>query len=372
LDFYTAVVAIMSFSMLVACISVWENAFLGRTKKIMFCVVFGLLAFQNCAEWTFAFLASYSASFTPLRIVAKFIELTLTPTISILAVLTLGKPKNFRWAFVPSILNLALQVISLFTGCVFSIGSDGSYIHGPLFYLYVALYSIGVVYLFYHVYRFSRSFQHHGVLYLLASLTMVVFAITMQTLRPELRLDWSCLSIAMILFYVYYDGLVNQVDALTGLLNRRSFDVRKASLHEPAVIIFLDVDFFKEVNDDFGHRFGDICLSVITNQVRKVYDRYGECYRFGGDEFCVLMTKNLLQVQELNDLFVKQLGEAQLAEGRLPRVSFGCALFDPSKESIDAALDRADRLMYQKKREKRTVKVIEKPAHEPIASPEKH
>ena len=371
MDFYTAVVLITSFSMVMACISVWENGFLGRKKKIMFCLVFGLLAVLNIAEWTFAHFGSYSVSLIPLRVAAKFIELTLTPTVSILVVLALGKPKTILWAFIPSILNLVLQVVSLFTGCVFSIGPDGSYTHGPFFYFYVALYSLGVLYLFVYIYLFSRRFQHHGFVYLIGSVSMVVFAITLQTLQPELRLDWACISIGMILFYVYYDSLVNQVDALTGLLNRRSFDVRKASLHEPAVIIFLDVDYFKEVNDDFGHRFGDICLSVITDQVKKVYGRYGECYRFGGDEFCVLMTKNLNRVEELNNLFVSQLNQAQLTEGRLPRVSFGCALFDPSKENIDEALDRADSLMYQRKREKRAVRVVEEPKREAAVAPEK-
>ena len=54
------------------------------------------------------------------------------------------------------------------------------------------------------------------------------------------------------------------------------------------MLIVFDLDNFKYINDTYGHQAGDQCLKVIAECLKKAYSRYGNCYRIGGDEFCVL------------------------------------------------------------------------------------
>lgn len=74
------------------------------------------------------------------------------------------------------------------------------------------------------------------------------------------------------------------------LLNQNSFLNRSEEMnYTNGMLIVFDVDDFKHVNDVFGHVKGDLCLSIISDCIKKAYAKYGYCYRVGGDEFCVLL-----------------------------------------------------------------------------------
>ena len=82
-------------------------------------------------------------------------------------------------------------------------------------------------------------------------------------------------------------------DPLTGLLNRRAFDYAaqqrvNGSDRDPAAFIFFDIDYFKQVNDLFGHDSGDKILTIFADILRKHFSANGIISRYGGDEFVVL------------------------------------------------------------------------------------
>jgi diguanylate cyclase (GGDEF)-like protein len=86
-------------------------------------------------------------------------------------------------------------------------------------------------------------------------------------------------------------------DPLTGLHNRRHFDVVSATEWEraqrdqsPLTVLFIDVDYFKSYNDHHGHRSGDDCLAAVGKAVRQSLQRPADlAARYGGDEFVVLL-----------------------------------------------------------------------------------
>ena len=98
---------------------------------------------------------------------------------------------------------------------------------------------------------------------------IVLVAVVVSLLMPTILLDWTCISFAAILFYCYYNQLVHQIDDLTGLLNRMSMDQAVAQIRKPVVIIFFDVDRFKQINDEYGHNFGDSCLEMVSKALRE-------------------------------------------------------------------------------------------------------
>jgi len=86
------------------------------------------------------------------------------------------------------------------------------------------------------------------------------------------------------------------VDHLTGLLNRTALEARTAELSmqtaptgEPVAVIVTDLDRFKEVNDSHGHAVGDIVLREAAYRIRKCLRAFESAYRFGGEEFVVLL-----------------------------------------------------------------------------------
>lgn len=89
-----------------------------------------------------------------------------------------------------------------------------------------------------------------------------------------------------------------ETDALTGLLNRRAFDekLKQTFLHtmrqrnSPLSLLFLDLDHFKKINDEFGHQVGDEHLNRTADILRKIIrEDVDLAFRFGGDEFSVVL-----------------------------------------------------------------------------------
>ena len=89
----------------------------------------------------------------------------------------------------------------------------------------------------------------------------------------------------------------SQGDAVTGLPNRARFDQhleaecnRAARNHVSVSVILIDLDYFKPINDQFGHAAGDIALKTVSQTLRKNLRSYDMVARFGGDEFAAVCT----------------------------------------------------------------------------------
>ncbi|WP_028672133.1 GGDEF domain-containing protein [Saccharospirillum impatiens] len=146
---------------------------------------------------------------------------------------------------------------------------------------------------------------------------------------------------------------LNTVDTLTGALNRRamSSDIQAALAKSERngteqLLAILDLDYFKTVNDNYGHAAGDQVLkefvTITTSHIRK-YDRL---YRFGGEEFVLLISG----VGEQQQTFIDSLRAAIKKELKTPRgeeitVSFGVAPWVPGT-TADTWLQRADEALY--------------------------
>jgi diguanylate cyclase (GGDEF)-like protein len=85
-------------------------------------------------------------------------------------------------------------------------------------------------------------------------------------------------------------GQMALTDSLTGLLNRRAFERRRAALSDAEGLLVVDIDRFKQINDTFGHQAGDAVLRHMARTVRQAMTSYGhsEIYRIGGEEFAII------------------------------------------------------------------------------------
>ena len=161
-------------------------------------------------------------------------------------------------------------------------------------------------------------------------------------------------------------------DPLTGLLNRRAFEVfydreaaRAARSGHVNSIVLLDLDHFKNINSVFGHAGGDVALRNISECIRKTI-RYGtdEAARWGGEEFAIILAetdrdsgvKAALRLREqLSKL------DIQFAGNSIPiTASFGVVQCEAG-EALENAIRRADKCLYQAKKQGRDKVVAFKP-----------
>ncbi|MEO6445759.1 MAG: diguanylate cyclase [Gemmatimonadaceae bacterium] len=154
------------------------------------------------------------------------------------------------------------------------------------------------------------------------------------------------------------------VDDLTGLYNRRGFlTLAQQQLklarrgHRELVLLFVDMDDFKEINDTFGHNEGDIALRRAAEILKHTFRDSDIVARLGGDEFVVLATDTGAAGREIIINRLRQeLLERNDGDGYPYRLSFsvGAARFDPdSSPSVEDLLAAADSMLYEQKKHKR-------------------
>ncbi len=153
-------------------------------------------------------------------------------------------------------------------------------------------------------------------------------------------------------------------DGMTGIANRRAFDTRLEyewnrcqREKQPLSLIMIDVDFFKQYNDHYGHLAGDDCLKMIAKELSFITKRETDfCARFGGEEFVVLLPNTTLspaiQLAEVYREKINQLGishESSTASNYIS-ISAGVSSSLPTDDETPLSLiDKADQALYQAK-----------------------
>lgn len=147
----------------------------------------------------------------------------------------------------------------------------------------------------------------------------------------------------------------SEVDALTGLHNRRAYDAalrdemkRAARLNIPLSLIMVDLDGFKKANDELGHPAGDEVLRQTAQILRKHVRSSDVCFRLGGDEFGVLLAgADSARVARIVEDMTATMDGGPLAEGRV-RASIAGVQAAPG-ETAEAFHARADAALYARK-----------------------
>lgn len=155
-------------------------------------------------------------------------------------------------------------------------------------------------------------------------------------------------------------------DGLTGLHNRRYLERHLAGLvdqasarNKPLSVLLLDIDFFKSVNDTYGHDAGDDVLREFSRRIRRTVRNIDLVCRLGGEEFVVVMPDTDAPVAAIVGERIRQriAGQAFLIEGGEQSisvtVSIGLSHRMKSGDTPESLLRRADEALYQAKREGR-------------------
>lgn len=160
------------------------------------------------------------------------------------------------------------------------------------------------------------------------------------------------------LYYEIQDMSIR--DALSGLYNRRYLneyvetELIKHTMDSSLGLAMIDIDHFKNINDTYGHLFGDQAIKTVAGLIKKyAEDNNGMAFRYGGEEFVVVFeNKTLTQTMDVMNSFINKIREIKVESNNLSvpvRVSIGVTAFPEKTQEIVGIIDRADKAMYYSK-----------------------
>ncbi len=182
-----------------------------------------------------------------------------------------------------------------------------------------------------------------GALGLIACILMLVLA---QEMKKRAAMEDEMARLAM-------------TDGLTGLANRRRFDIviekewqRAMRAQQPVALLMIDADHFKAFNDQYGHQAGDLVLCGIAWSIARHGKRASDCAaRYGGEEFALILPGlSLAEAIELGERIRFEVGGIE-REGMTPTtISVGAACLVPSAQtSMMELINKADTALYAAK-----------------------
>ena len=250
---------------------------------------------------------------------------------------------------------IVLLVINIFYPLVFSV-SDGRYQRG---FAYIIFLIFAAFYILDSLYLYVKRVKKNGSLKLFPVhifLIPVILGVVIQAFFVEIAITWTSIAISVAGIMTALKNEIIFTDCLTGLYNRvyLEFLHKRACNKKDCWVsgIMIDLNGFKQINDNYGHAEGDLALCIVADLLRKSFSEYGVVTRYAGDEFVIMLNttddqliqkiiksakKNFVTENEKNDK------PYQLS------ASMGYAITNLSNETIDDFMNRIDEQMYQDK-----------------------
>ncbi len=253
------------------------------------------------------------------------------------------------------LISIVLLVINIFYPLVFSV-SDGRYQRGfayIIFLIFVAFYILDSLYLYVKRVKKNGSLKLFPVHIFLIP---VILGVVIQAFFVEIAITWTSIAISVAGIMTALKNEIIFTDCLTGLYNREYLEFlhKRACNKKDCWVsgIMIDLNGFKQINDNYGHAEGDLALCIVADLLLKSFSEYGVVTRYAGDEFVIMLNttddqliqkiiksakKNFVTENEKNDK------PYQLS------ASMGYAITNLSNETIDDFMNRIDEQMYQDK-----------------------
>ena len=263
----------------------------------------------------------------------------------------------------PGLIFLGLNVISIWTGWIFTVSPENVYAHGPLFWLQIigayGMMLLPLAHLIIRLINRSDRVPLRPVRTLLSFFFIPVVGGVVSLFYTGMPGTWTCAAVSLVLLYI--DDQDSEIirDGLTGLNNRKTlegaFNEYVKQEENDLYLFLMDLDSFKQINDTFGHPTGDQALVAAANILSSsMVNRKGILVRYGGDEFLVMGFFGADQeIDSYKSILQKKFADYR-QEHNLPykfAISIGAAKHTAG-ETLESLVKRADSELYKEKQRK--------------------
>ena len=258
-----------------------------------------------------------------------------------------------RWFYLQaSLFSGTLLIINIFIPVAFTIDSDNIYHRGSLLWLSLVFVLVLVLYTLVIAIKNRKELSDRMVIFIAIFAILPVLVSFIQLFVYGLILTWAVVALGVVFAYYLLELNGNSIDYLTGLSSRKKIEeiiTGKIEKKQPFSVIMLDLEYFKLINDKFGHKAGDETLVHFSKILLRVFGKENFISRVGGDEFLIVNNvdnmKELLEYKNRLKTEMNQYNTYKLLKEL--GVSFGAKLYDNNaKLTLDTIFDEVDDLMY--------------------------
>ncbi|MFA6827491.1 MAG: GGDEF domain-containing protein [Bacilli bacterium] len=256
-----------------------------------------------------------------------------------------------------------LSIISVFStndNYLFYINEDNIYMRGKLFFLtvmYTGLLLLGATLI---VFINRKKVDRRLFTSLFFFPIPPIIGIILQSIFYGTSLICLGVTISALFVHMHLQAIQMNTDYLTKIYNRRKLIFKlkdlilKAKPDKTFTGILIDIVEFKNINDSYGHQFGDLVLIKTSEILNNVIGSKNWVYRYGGDEFFIILNSSKKEVafkyiEKIND----ELTSFKDSKDNPFKIelTFGCLVYDPiEKLSVNEFLETIDQLMYSNKK----------------------
>lgn len=291
------------------------------------------------------------------------------------AVKKIFQKKNYLYISIPAITGSILFLLSPFFNIMFTVDSNLFSIQREkcfIIHLIIVYGYFSIAAIYKQIMLLKERKNHSGAFNILVEQIFILLPLisgVLYLLLPKIPTLWPFVTLTLLMVHISNQSRQISTDALTKLNNRRHFDQYLfASLSEERqegqLLFFymLDIDFFKSINDNFGHLEGDCALVTTAKILRSVCsDRSVNTFlaRTGGDEFVIILkTNDEVEAEVLKQKIQNAFASWNKAEKRPYQINISIGYADAPYGMQPAELiKRADKKLYEEKKLHHTKKV---------------
>jgi diguanylate cyclase (GGDEF)-like protein len=217
----------------------------------------------------------------------------------------------------------------------------------------------------------DSSDAHVGYLIMITE-NLIVDELNFQMIFALVIFTMLTISLSLFIYFMTKDKLkletLSSKDALTEISNRYFFkqtavsEFDKAKRYQTQLsLIMIDIDHFKQINDTYGHKTGDIILKELANLIKENIRKVDLIARWGGEEFVIILPETPLTKAFIASEKIRTLVESHTFYKAIQlTISLGVAAYLPDYQSIEELIDDADIALYEAKNAGRNVSITYK------------
>ena len=264
-----------------------------------------------------------------------------------------------------NVINVVMVIISKFKGWYYFIDNANVYHRGPYFIISTLITFLLVLVTFSIIVRNKKAIGGNQLFSLMIFPLPPIVGVILQINIYGVSFVLNSIVLSLLIIMLNMKDNTIFTDYLTGVGNRKKLEavlndsIKRSSERKTFSLVMLDIDKFKDINDNFGHEMGDNALKASANLLKNCIRSKDHVVRFGGDEFCLILE---IDDQKSLDSFINRIVSCvdQLnASGEFPfnlKFTIGNAVFDyNSGMRPEHFVKHVDTLMYENKRLQKVV-----------------